>query len=174
MKQRIADDSKGDSLRDRIHEGHRADADKGRNRAERILPVNLRDLLHHEESDDDESGGRRKGRDREEDRGEEEGEGKESSRHHGRKPGASALRDPRGGLHEGRDGRGPQAGSRRRSDRVRKESPLDARKLSVLIQHIRLGGAADQRPQSIKDIHKEKGEDHDQEVEGQKSAEIHL
>ena len=68
VKHRVADNAESDTLGNRVSEGHCENADKSRDCGQHIIPVNLCDLLHHEEANHNQSRCGRKRRNRKEDR----------------------------------------------------------------------------------------------------------
>ena len=68
VKHRVADNAERNPFGNRVSEGHRKNTDKSRNCGQHIIPVNLCDLLHHEEANHNQSRCGRKRRNRKEDR----------------------------------------------------------------------------------------------------------
>ena len=175
MQDRIEDNAKSDSLGDRIGERHRSDSDERRNRFRIVRePVDILDLLHHQETDHDQRRRGGEGRNREEKRREEQRQQEQPRRHHGRKTRLSSLGDTRRRFHKRRDRRSAEQRARRRADSVGEQYVPYAGQTAFLVQEIRFRRAADDRSQRVEHVDEQKRQQDRQEIDVQDRAEVKL
>lgn len=174
IQQRPGDDADGDALRDAVRQGHGHDGQEGRDGIGRIVKVDLCHRAQHIEAHHDQGGSRRKGRDGQEQGAEDHRQQEEDTGGHGRQAGAAALGDAGSALHVGGGGGSAQHGTGAGGDGIGQQRALDAGQTAILIQHIRLGGNADEGAQGVEQVHKEEGEHHGEEIQHVQSGEVHL
>ena len=165
----IRDEARRDTVGDRIGEAHHRNGEEGRNGRSRVLPIDARNVAHHQHTDIHQSARRRAGRDELCDGAEEHGDRKQNRNDERRETRSAAFRNARGGLDEGRDRGSTQDRARAGSDRVAQESLLDVFDLARIVEQAallacRLAGAH-QRADRIEHIDHRKGDERGDKVE---------
>ena len=96
----IGDEAGADARGDRVREGHEDDRQEGRDGDLEVVPVDVGDLLHHQEADEDEGRSGRLVRHDRDQRREEGRQEEEDTGDDGRQTGARTLTDTRARLDE--------------------------------------------------------------------------
>lgn len=166
VQHRVRNHAEHDSVRNRVGQRHRDDAQERGNRLGIILEFDFRYRAYHVKANDDQGRSRRKPGNRQEYRSENNRYDEKERGEDRRKPGLSSGGDARCAFDKSRRGRSSEDGSNRSCDGIRIEGARNSRKLSVRIQEAAFERNADERSERIKQIDKEEGEHHDKEVQG--------
>ena len=165
MNDCAADDSECDAIRDGIGECHHGHADEARNGIRQIRPVDLRDLLNHQEADDDECRCCCKARNGEEERSQEERRKEQNADRAAGQTGSAAFGDTGRRFHKGCDRGSSAACTSNGTDGISEQDALDFRELAILVEHVCLGSTADDGSDSIEDIDEQEGNHNSEEVQ---------
>ena len=176
VQQHIADDAQGNALGDGVEQGHGDDGQVCGDGLGQVvqLEADLGNGAHHQEADHDQGGGGGEAGDGGEDGGEQGGGQEQQTGGQGGQTGAAAGGDTGGGLDEGGDGGGAQHGAHGGADGISQQSGLDAGQLALLVDHVGLGGNADQGAQGVEQVNKQERAHDDDEVGDADGGEIHL
>ena len=174
----VADEAGADARGDRVREGHEGDRQEGRDRDLQVLPIDLLDLLHHEEADEHErGGGRLVGHDCDE--GRQEGrEQEEHARDDRGQTGAGPLADTGGRLDVARVGADRSSTTGRGGERVDDEDPLRVRRVALLVEQVALRADGDHRAHRVEEVREQDREDEQRRrddpdlVEGAQQVEV--
>ena len=170
----IADGTKGDTFGNAVAEGHGNDGNVGRNGFTEIIEVDADNGAEHQEPYDDQSRSSGKGRNSHKERGQEQGQQEQHSNGNRRQPGPAAFGNPGSTFYESGNGAGTHHSTYAGGHSISQQSPLDMGQLVVFVQHIALGGYANDGAQGIKQVHKQEREDNHKEVQGEHPAKVHL
>jgi hypothetical protein len=174
VQQSPGDDADGNALGDAVGQRHGDDGQESRNGIGQIIKVNLRDSAQHVEADNDQRRSGGEGRNGQEQRAEDDRQQEEDAGGHGSKAGTAALGDAGSALDIGGGSGGAQHSAHAGGDGVRQQRTLNTRQAAVLIQHIGLGGNADQGAQRIEQVNEEEGKHDGEEVQDIQTGEVHL
>ena len=170
----VGDDTEADTFGDGVHERHREDADECRDCLKDVIPLDLADLLHHEETDHDQCGCSGEGRNRQEQRREEQGQQEQEACRDCSQTCASAFCDTGSGFYEGCDRGSTEYSAAHCADSVGEEGAFDAGELALFVEELSFGSAADQGSQCIEHVDEQECEHNDYEVHAQNVGEVQL
>jgi len=175
IEHHIGDDAQADALGDGVEQRHGDDGNVGRDGFAQVVVVeaDLRDRADHQEAHHDQRRRGGKGGNGGEQRREQGTQQEEKACHQRRQTGTSARADAGGRFHKGRHRGGAQHRADGGADSIGHQGRLDAGQTAFLIQHIGLGGHADQGAEGVEQVNEQEGEDDHDEVQNPDGGEVH-
>ena len=161
------DDTKHDTVRDRVRKGH---GDDGEEAADGIgdiaVEVHLGDVFDHQQSDKYQRGSCREGRNCQENRIEGQRQEEQDGGSHRRQTGFAALGNAGGGLNVRGNGRGTEYSAADSTDSIRHQRAADAGQLAVFIQKAALLRHTDEGADGVKEVNEQERKDDDRKIHG--------
>lgn len=138
LDERVRDEARRDTVRDGIGEAHHRNGEERGDSRRRILPVDARNVAHHQHADIQQSARRCAAGNERRDGAEEHGDCKQNGNDESREARSAAFRNARGGFDEGRDRGGTADRARAGSDGVAQERLLDIFDLTRIVEQTAL------------------------------------
>ena len=174
VNQGVGDGAEGNAFCNAVGKGHGDDGEVAGDGFGGIIEVNARDGGEHEEPYDNQGRCCGKGRNGHENRRKKHGKEEEHCHGDGGEAGAAAFGNAGGTFYIGGGGGNAKHGAYGGSYGISHEGALDMGQLVVFIQHVCLGGHADEGADGIENINEEESQEHHYEIEGADLGEIQL
>ena len=176
VQDHIGNDTQANTLRNAVEQGHCQNGQVSRDGLSQLVVIELQlgDAAEHQEADHDQRRRGCEGRNGGEDGGEEHSDQEQQAGDHSSQTGTAAHSSTGSGLDKGGNGGSTQNSTGSGTDGVSQQSGLNTGQTTIVIQHVSLGGNANQSAQSIENVNEQESEDHNDELQRLDNAEVNI